>query len=265
MASRPVTFCNSPRFDWSGAMFTTDQQARQPPPVETESEAAPDAQPDDTRGAATLPSLAAGGSGADVVSSRTSEASRSTSYMYLAQRSLSPPTVLAEHTLDSTSTCTASWDDAPGGQNELWVHNATLTDPCFHHPCSPLARSVRTTIEEDAEQLRLSAPVSIITGNRRRPHRGAAPTLPAASAELSLAGEGMKEETETETIFHLDEDRSATAAKKAVKTNTEESTVAQPSFGMLPAAAAAAAAAVTCESGASGLPASPVFTPLDLM
>ena len=75
----------------------------------------------------------------------------------------------------------------------------------------------------------------------------------------------MKEETETETIFHLDEDRSATAAKKAVKTNTEESTVAQPSFGMLPAAAAAAAAAVTCESGASGLPASPVFTPLDLM
>jgi hypothetical protein len=147
----------------------------------------------------------------------------------------------------------------------LWVHNATLTDPCFHHPCSPLARSVRTTIEEDPEQLRLSAPVSIITGNRRRPHRGAAPTLPAVSAEPSVAGEDMKEETETETIFHLDEDRSATAAKKAVKTNTEESTVAQPSFGMLPAAAAAAAAAVTCESGASGLPASPVFTPLDLM
>ena len=233
-------------------MFTTDQQARQPPPVETE--AAPDAQPDDTRLV----------SDADVVSSRTSEASRSTSYvnLYLARRSLSPTTVLAGHTLDSTSTCTASWDDAPDGQNELWVHNATLTDPCFHHPCSPLARSVRTTIEEDAEQLRLSAPVSIITGNRRRPHRGAAPTLPAASAELSLAGEGMKEETETETIFHLDEDRSATAAKKAVKTNTEESTVAQPSFGMLPAAAAAAAA-VTCESEASGLPASPVFTPLE--
>eukprot|EP01046_Picozoa_sp_COSAG06_P026494 COSAG06_NODE_2281_length_7180_cov_49.556701_3_plen_254_part_00 len=253
-------------------MFTTDQQARQPPPVETESEAAPDAQPDDTRCAATSPNLVAGGSDADVVSSRTSEASRSTPYvnLYLARRTLSPPTVLAEHTLDSTSTCvhTASWDDAPGGENESWVHNATLTDPCFHHPCSPLARTVRTTIDEDAEQLRLSAPVSIITGNRRRPHRGAAPTLPAASAELSLAGEGMKEETETETIFHLDEDRSATAAKKAVKTNTEESTVAQPSFGMLPApaaAAAAAAAAVTCESGASGLPASPVFTPLDLM
>ena len=94
----------------------------------------------------------------------------------LGRRSVSPRRG-AEATSDVVCE-PVSWDDAASSRLSGWAHNATLTDPCFHHPRSSYSRSINTAIAEDDAQLSCGPPMEAAAGNRRRPHREAVPDLP---------------------------------------------------------------------------------------
>ncbi len=62
-----------------------------------------------------------------------------------------------------------SWEDAADCRPSGWAHNATLVDPCYHHPRSSFSRSINTSIAEDDVELRCGYHVEVVTDNRRRP------------------------------------------------------------------------------------------------
>jgi hypothetical protein len=64
-----------------------------------------------------------------------------------------------------------SWDEAADSTRSGWAHNATLVDPCFHHPRSSFSRSINASIAEDDVDLRCSPPMDFATDHRRGPHR----------------------------------------------------------------------------------------------
>ncbi len=88
-----------------------------------------------------------------------------------------------------------SWQDAADSRPSGWAHNATLVDPCYHHPRSSFSRSINTSIAEDDVQLQCHH-VEIVTDNRSRPHREAARDLP-----LQLGGPESHDE-----MFRMDDE-----------------------------------------------------------
>ena len=99
----------------------------------------------------------------------------------LGRRSVSPRRG-AEATTDVVCN-PVSWDDADSSRLSGWAHNATLTDPCFHHPRSSFSRSINTTIAEDDAQFSCGPLMEAATGNRRRPPRETVQDLPLHPSE----------------------------------------------------------------------------------
>ena len=226
MTTRPIACAASPRFDWKTAMFTgggANGEAR-------------DLFPDE--GCGTF------GSSAPAVSSSAPDSPPTswTRVPLLGRRSLSPPH--RRHSEGSSPTADrASWEDA-GGENAGWARDATLTDPCFHHPRSSLSRNVTVTIDEDAAD-QLSLPVDAVTGNRRRPHRGAAPAVVFADA--------VPKGQDAPMVFFLDEDHPEEdhdcQPEPEAEPEPELEPVVRLPLGVLPVAVK------------HGRPGSPVFTP----
>ena len=251
MTTRPITFAASPpRFDWKTAMFAgapgggDDGHATVAVAQDTNGGKATSSFPDDL--AVHIFGSAASASAAKLSCSAPDSPPTSwTRVPLLGKRSLSPPK--HRHRQSEGSSDRASWDDA-GGENADWAHNATLTDPCFHHPRSSYSRNVAITIDEDAAAAdHLGLPVDGVTSNRRRPHRGAAPAL-------SLPGAAADEEQErAPVVFFFDEDQPKEDEERQpepeVEPEPEPEPVVRLPLGVLPALAK------------PGRPGSPVFSP----
>jgi len=114
----------------------------------------------------------------------------------LGRRSVSPQHAPQRRSTTELVCEPVSWEDA-AGRPSSWAHNATLIDPCFHHPRSSFSRSINASIAEDDIHLRCAPPVEVVTDDRRRPPCGADRNLPLQPDELDVGQDEM---------FRMDDD-----------------------------------------------------------